>query len=259
MVQIHGHRGFRGRYPENSIKGFIEAKRLGVNAIELDLILTGDLQLIVNHDPWLRAGCYMINKTGEVPDQDINLFNKSFEAIKQYALGTKRDLNFPEQIPSPHRIPSFKEVIEHVDLQDVFWNIEIKSDEKRYGQYQAFPKEYAELVNQYILENSLSTSCMVQSFDSNFLNELEKLIPTYPLGLLVENELSLSQNLERLNFKPDFYNLNDVLVTKDLINQIHYKGIQCCVWTVNDKSRASKLITWGVDGLITDYPDELLK
>ena len=153
MTKIHGHRGFRGRYPENSIKGFIEAKKAGVDAIELDIVVSKDLELIVNHDPWLKSGAYMINKMGEVPDYDVNLFEKTFEEISQYALGTKKNINFLDQIPFPHQIPSFKDVVSHPQLQNTYWNIEIKSDDKWYGEYQPQPNKLANLVHDFILKN----------------------------------------------------------------------------------------------------------
>ncbi len=259
MTEIHGHRGFRGLYPENSIKGFIEAKKAGAHAIELDLVLTKDLKLVVNHDPWLKSGNYMINKLGHVPEYDVNLYEKDLIDIQQYALGTKRNLKFSNQIPFPHQIPSFEEVILHPDLQDVFWNIEVKSDEKWYGIHQIHPKEYATLVHEFIIEHRLINNCLVQAFDTNILNELNQLNPTYPLGFLVENQLGFEKNLDRLNFKPDFYNPDEVLVNKTLINQVHSLGIRCLVWTVNDNERAQELIDWEVDGLITDYPNLFLK
>lgn len=258
MTEIHGHRGFRGRYPENSIKGFIEAKKLGVDAIELDLVVSKDLQLIVNHDPWLKAGTFMINKTGEVPEEDINLFEKTSDQIATYALGTKRNLNFPEQTPFPHYAPTFKEVVSHADLQNTFWNIEIKSNEEWYDTYQPQPAVLAQLVFDFIKKQGLETSCLVQSFDCNFLNELKNLNPDYALGLLVENKKSLEENLKSLDFEPDFYNPDEVLVDKKLVEQIHAKGIKCLVWTVNEETRAQELIDYGVGGLITDYPNILL-
>lgn len=257
MTQIHGHRGFRGLHPENSIKGFIEAKKLKVDAIELDLVVTKDLQLIVNHDPWLKEGQYMINKTGEVPEETVNLFEKTRDEINQYALGTKRNLNFPEQIPAAHQISSFKDVVEHVELQNVFWNIEIKSNSKWYGDYQPESKEYAALVHEFILNNNLMNDCLIQCFDSIFLNALNEFQPHYPIGLLVDNTLSISKNLDKLDFKPNYYNPKETLVDKELISQIHAEEMECLVWTVNDEQRAKELISWGVDGLITDYPNRM--
>jgi glycerophosphoryl diester phosphodiesterase len=55
-ILVHGHRGARARLPENTLAGFQYAIRCGADAIELDLVLTGDGQVVVSHDPVLEAG-----------------------------------------------------------------------------------------------------------------------------------------------------------------------------------------------------------
>jgi glycerophosphoryl diester phosphodiesterase len=257
LSNIHGHRGFRGKYPENSIKGFIEAKKVRVDAIELDVVVSKDFQLIVNHDPWLKPGHFMINKTGEVPEEKVNLFEKTVEDIHQYALGTKRNLDFPQQIPFPHQIPTLEEVVNHSELQNTFWNIEIKSEEKWYDTYQPQAQVLAQLVFDFIRKEGLEKSCLVQSFDTTFLNELKKLKPSYPLGFLVKNKKSFQENIKNLDFTPEYFNPNKVMVDEKMISEIHAANVKCLIWTVNDLKRAKQLIDWGVDGIITDYPDEI--
>jgi glycerophosphoryl diester phosphodiesterase len=46
-VDIAGNRGFRGMYPENSIHGFVRAVKLGVNTVELDVVISKDNQVVV--------------------------------------------------------------------------------------------------------------------------------------------------------------------------------------------------------------------
>lgn len=254
MYTIHGHRGCRGYYPDNSIKGFVEAKRLNVDAIELDVVVSKDLKLIVSHDPWLTPGSYMINKTGEVPENEVNLFQTVSNELEKYALGTKRNLKFPKQIPSAHQIPTLEEVINHTQLQDVYWNIEIKSYPEWYDVYQPQPEIIADLVYNFIKDHHLESRCMVQSFDHNFLNTLYKYQVTFPLGFLVENNLDWKQNLSNLNFKPDFYNPKEGLIDQKLLIDLKGVDIKCLAWTVNKLSRAKQLLSWKIDGLITDYP-----
>ena len=55
-IRVHGHRGARARMPENTLAGFQYAVRCGADAIELDLVLTGDGQVVASHDPVLKAG-----------------------------------------------------------------------------------------------------------------------------------------------------------------------------------------------------------
>ena len=51
-MKIIGHRGWRGKYPENSLNGFEALSKLGVNALELDVIITKDKEILVSHEAW---------------------------------------------------------------------------------------------------------------------------------------------------------------------------------------------------------------
>ncbi|HEY7388083.1 MAG TPA: glycerophosphodiester phosphodiesterase family protein [Bryobacteraceae bacterium] len=56
MILVHGHRGAKARMPENTLPGFEYAIRIGVDAIELDVVVTQDGELVVSHDPILERG-----------------------------------------------------------------------------------------------------------------------------------------------------------------------------------------------------------
>jgi glycerophosphoryl diester phosphodiesterase len=61
---IIGHRGCRGLFPENSIKAFKEAISLGVNAIELDVVVSEDREIVVSHEPFMSQ-TYCLKPNGE--------------------------------------------------------------------------------------------------------------------------------------------------------------------------------------------------
>jgi glycerophosphoryl diester phosphodiesterase len=52
--QVHGHRGFRGHFPENTLIAFKEAIKAGADYIELDVLITKDSQVVVSHEPWFN-------------------------------------------------------------------------------------------------------------------------------------------------------------------------------------------------------------
>ena len=54
-LDLQGHRGMRGLFPENSILGFLKALELGVNTLELDIVMSGDTQLVVSHEPFISS------------------------------------------------------------------------------------------------------------------------------------------------------------------------------------------------------------
>ena len=77
--------------------------------------------------------------------------------------------------------------------------------------------------------------------------------------LLVENTLTPSQNLSKLNHKPYSYSPAYSLVSEQLITELHQKNIKLVPWTVNEELAISTLIRMGVDGIISDYPDIVLR
>jgi glycerophosphoryl diester phosphodiesterase len=56
-LDLQGHRGCRGLFPENSIPGFLHALEMGVTTLELDVHISKDGQVVVCHDPYLPAFC----------------------------------------------------------------------------------------------------------------------------------------------------------------------------------------------------------
>ena len=58
-MQVHGHRGARAVLPENTIAAFEYAIRLGVDAIELDVVVSSDDVVVVSHDPFLKSGVFI--------------------------------------------------------------------------------------------------------------------------------------------------------------------------------------------------------
>jgi len=61
--------------------------------------------------------------------------------------------------------------------------------------------------------------------------------------------------LKKLGFKPSIYSPYFKLINKKDINELHSKGVKLIPWTVNEMKDMKQLKQWGVDGLITDYPD----
>ena len=53
-IDKQGHRGCRGLMPENTIPAFLKAVDLGVNTLEMDIVITNDNQVIVSHEPFFN-------------------------------------------------------------------------------------------------------------------------------------------------------------------------------------------------------------
>src|SRR5581483_12492039 len=154
MVEIYGHRGARGLFPENTIEGFLYSAGLGIHGIELDVAVSKDKKVVVSHEPWMNP------KTCTKPDNSKvsfirrkNLYKMNYETIRQYDCGLRGNPDFPEQKRMPAYKPLLSEVIEKVEgclsnnkLPAIVYNIEIKSNWVSDNQLHPPPAEFVELV-----------------------------------------------------------------------------------------------------------------
>ena len=99
-LDIQGHRGCRGLYPENSIPAFKKALDLGVTTLELDVVISKDKKVVVSHEPFMNHHIVLDPRGNEIAANDersYNLFEMTYDSIKQYDCGTKGHQDFPFQ------------------------------------------------------------------------------------------------------------------------------------------------------------------
>ena len=262
-VNIQGHRGARGLYPENTLTGFIEAAKLGVDTLEMDVVISKDFKVVVSHEPWMHE-LFCTKPNGNRIEKDsqekYNLFKMPYSEIKTFNCGEIGNTEFPSQKKLSEYKPLLSDVIRSVqhniktnNLQDVAFNIEIKSELDEDNIFQPEPKTFTQLV--YNEVKNIKNKLIIQSFDVRVLQELRKLDKEIKIGLLAENENSSEENINRLGFIPFTYNPYFRLVNETLVSKLHSQNIQISPWTINETLDMKNLISMGVDGIITDYPD----
>jgi glycerophosphoryl diester phosphodiesterase len=266
-IIIQGHRGARGLYPENTLRGFFEAVKLGVDTIELDVVISADKKAVVSHEAWMNEhtcslpdGNPIKNGTGK----NYNLYKTDYAQIKTFDCGKRGNPEFPSQTAISSYKPLLNEVITGVErfteenaLAPVSYNIELKTEGED-GLFNPPPEVFSEIVVSEINKFEFGKRFNLQSFDVRLLEVMKKKISTTEFGLLVENEGGLSENIKKLNFLPDTYSPEFTLVNKELVAGVHGLGMKLIPWTVNEIKDMIDLIDLGVDGLITDYPDRLI-
>lgn len=267
--EVYGHRGCRGLLPENTIPGFIKATELGVDWLELDVVISGDGQVVVSHEPWmshricLRPGGDSI---GTDEERSLNIFRMSLSEIQGYDCGSLAHPDFPEQAPQAARKPALREVVEAVDdhamtnsLAAPGFMIEIKSDPALYGAYQPIPAEFARIVVETLDSLGIADRCVVQSFDPAVLEVMHAERPDITVAFLVENEAGWKENLKRLSFEPDIYSPHFSLIDAEDVEKLHKRNVEVVVWTVNEREDINAVLGLGVDGIISDYPDRVIE
>jgi glycerophosphoryl diester phosphodiesterase len=268
-IDIQGHRGARGKMPENSIPAFIYALDQGVTTLELDVVITKDGQVVVSHEPFLSHEiCYdSLNvEILESKEKTFNIYQMSYDQVSKCDCGSKGNPRFAEQTKIKTSKPLLSDVISEVEKHikgtthyEVQYNIEIKSDESGDDIFHPTPEVFSELVNVVITEYLPWRRIIIQSFDFRTLKYWHLKYPKVKLAALVENQKSIKSNLSNLGFNPNIYSPDYKLLTKNKVGELHNLGIQVVPWTVNDKSDMKKLVSWKVDGLITDFPDRAVE
>ena len=268
-IEVQGHRGDRGSFPENSIPAFISAVKKEVDVLELDVVISGDKKVLVSHEPYMSS-LYVSTPAGEpirkTEERSYNIYNMSYDSIRQFDTGSRGNPLFPRQEKIQTFKPLLSEVIDSVEsfvategLQAVKYNIELKSVEAFYGKFQPEPKEFVDLVMKIIQEKKIEGRIYIQSFDPRILNLMNENYPKIKIAYLVSYG-GIEENLSLLHFKPEIYSPDFRLVKNELfVDAIKSTGMKLIPWTVNNPQDIRKMIDFNVDGIITDYPERVLE
>jgi len=261
---IEGHRGCRGLYPENTIVAFIEAVKLGVNTLEMDVVVSKDGQLVVSHDPVIN--CDFCIYCEDDKQKEMNIYRLNYNEIKSIDCGSKFFSKFPEQKKMFANKPLLSDVIDTVEkfiaknqLPPVQYNIETKSTPEGDDVEHPKPAEFAKLLYDLLNEKNILSKSIIQSFDSRTLQVIHQTDTNVITALLVFDLDNFEKNIKQLGFNPAIYSPNFVLVSEKLVNKCHEQKIKVIPWTVNDEDKMVKMKELGVDGLITDYPDRAIR
>lgn len=281
---LQGHRGARGLAPENTLPAFERALTLGVSTLELDIGLTADGVVVIAHDPYLNplitrdaAGQWLPGSKGPL------IRSLSFAQLQAYDVGriqpgTPYASTFSNQQPvDGTRMPTLAALFERVKLlgaTGVRFNIETKLNPEQPGDT-ASPEQMTEALIKVVRDAGMLAQVSIQSFDWRTLQIVQRLepsIPTVYLSIQTANTNNISSGAWTAGFKiadhasvpamvkaagGAVWSPNGGAVTQALVQQGQALGLKVIPWTINQVADMARLIGWGVDGLITDYPDRL--
>ncbi|MBL7715602.1 MAG: glycerophosphodiester phosphodiesterase [Bdellovibrionales bacterium] len=267
-IEVHGHRGARAVLPENSMPAFEYALKAGVDVIELDLGVTKDRHLVILHDPVINpliCRDTTKSKVGSLIRKPIAVFEETLARVKQFDCGSMKNLRFLKQKKVPGTlIPTLDEFFTWINAstdpkaKTVRFNIEMKSEEAT-PNLAPPPAEFAKLLVDMLNKHAVLNRTIIQSFDHRTLLEAKKLAPTATLSALIEDRpkkslVEVTQSAGAQVVSPN----HEWLTAKD-VEECHKAGIKVVPWTANDKKDWKKLVSFGVDGIISDDPLELIQ
>lgn len=269
QLDIQGHRGARGLYPENSIEGFIYALQLGVNTLEMDVVISADGNVVVSHDPYISATICtdtLGNTIDKNAQKDFNLYKMTYEQIKKCDCGSLPHPSFPEQKKLKTYKPLLTEVIDAVEkyinengLGKVKYNIETKSTPSLDDIFQPKPNVFVDNLMGVVQQKNIDNRVVIQSFDARTIEYAHQKYPSIKTALLVPFPLNAVKALKNLSYTPNILSPNYKSVNKKVLKYCKGNKIQVIPWTVNDEKTMEKLINLGMDGIITDYPNKLIE
>ena len=284
-----GHRGARGLYPENTLPAFAAALAIGVTTLEMDVGLTRDGVLVVHHDRRLDPQRTRNADGTWIEEPGPTIFGLDAAALRTYDVGRARPESrvakrFPGQAGLEGvAIPTLAEVItwaETASKRTIRYNIETKIAPDAPAET-APPEVMAEALATLIQETGITERATIQSFDWRTLRHAQEFAPAINTVYLTA-EQSWLNNLERgqpgvspwtAGFDPDDYEGSvprAIEAAGGAVWSPYYRdlrgadlaeakrlGLRVVVWTVNEPATMRSLIDFGVDGIITDYPDRL--
>lgn len=268
-MDLEAHRGGRGLMPENSIEAMISALDLGVTTLEMDLGISKDGQVVVSHDSYMSSDFMHKPDGSEISkseEKTLLLYGMNYEEIKSYDGGTKPHPQFPEQKKLKTYKPLFSELIDSVEnyiknnkLKPVMYNVEIKSTPTGDGTEHPTPDIFVEKVMSIIQQKKISKRTLIQSFDVRPLQVLHQSYPKQKLSYLIYTKDSFSNHIKTLGFTPAVLSPLYTVVTPELVKETHQQKVAIIPWTVNSLADIEKMRDLQVDGIISDYPNLLLK
>ncbi|MDQ0037727.1 glycerophosphoryl diester phosphodiesterase [Variovorax boronicumulans] len=284
---LQAHRGGRGLAPENTLAAFSNAIDLGVTTLELDIGLTADNVVVISHDTALNpdhtrdaGGNWLAAKSGaavrsltlaQLQTYDVGRLNPTSNYGKQFALQQPRD---------GERIPTLAALFALVQARGaaagtVRFNIETKIDPNKPDETAA-PEPMVRALLAEIDKAKMADRVTIQSFDWRTLALVGQLAPQLPraylstartlkdsrwtAGLDAAGFASVPQLVQAAAGKsagPVIWSPAYADLTPAVIKEAQKLGMKVLPWTVNQRADMQRLMDWGADGLITDYPDVL--
>ena len=267
-IDLQGHRGCRGLYPENTIPAFEHAIDLDIPTLELDVVISKDKEVIVSHEPFFNHSITTLpndEQISEENEKDFNMYTLTYEEIKGIDVGRKVFDRFPDQTKMATYKPSLAEMVKKVEEKVKVegkslpnYNIEIKRTPEGDNVFHPDYKEFADLVIQEIEDLGIMDRTTVQCFDVETLQYCHVAYPHVKLVYLIQNNNPIEENIKILGFTPHVYSPYFKLVSNRVVTYCDNNTMLLIPWTVNEKEDMMDLMKMGVHGIISDYPDRLI-
>lgn len=243
---IVGHRGSAGLSPENTVASFEQAAAPDADYIEVDVNLSADGSLVLFHD---TTGKRTTDVEEVFPDRaDDPLVTFTLEELRRLDAGSYFSDEFAGE-----PVPTLLEAVQVTDPQTGI-SIELKSPENSPGVEQALATALES--NRYWRPLIARDQVVVSSFDEESLRTFHALAPHIPV-LYIGNVPQDDAELAELATWADGIVTNYRSLDPADVARVQSTGLTLDVYTVNSIEAMQEVTSWGVDSIITDFPEVL--
>jgi glycerophosphoryl diester phosphodiesterase len=225
------HRGYSGKFPENTLRALMEAEAVGADMIELDVRLSKDNRAVVIHDSTVNRTS---DGTGEVESLSV-------DDIQSFDAGSWFGASFAGE-----KIPTLVEVFANWRGEAAL-NVEIKPSSLERE------KLIVDQVVEIVQRKELHHKILISSFSISVLREVVAADASIAVALLEMRDvvrLDEVADLPLASYHPEYRTLTD-----ELVKEAHQRGSRVFPHTINDVDEMKRLLSLGVDGVITNYPN----
>lgn len=223
---VIGHRGAMGHETENTLASIQKALDLGVDMIEIDVFKISSGEIVVFHDETVDR---LANSGGNIEEYNISQVNQL-------------------TLDGGHKIPMLQDVLKLINNQ-VALNIELKGADTA--------DKVNHIVNYYVESNGWSAdNFVISSFKWDELQTMREKNKDIKIAVLTEKNpleaIEMASELNAVAINPNYKTL-----TQENTAKIQSEGFKVYTWTVNEPEDIQKMIEFGVDGIITNYPERV--
>lgn len=232
MTKNFAHRGYSGKYPENTMLAFRKAVEAGADGIELDVQLSKDGVPVVIHDEMVDRTTNGKGRVKELTLAELRELDASYIYAGQYGLNP---------------IPTFREYCEFVKDLPIITNIEMKTG---VFEYLGMEEKVWAMIQEYHLEEKV----IISSFNHFTILRMQEIAPKLKYGFLSETWIIDAGKYCHAHgvscYHPLFRNL-----TEEVVRELKQYGLEINTYTVNTEEDVRDLVGKGVDIVIGNFPE----
>lgn len=235
-MKLIAHRGASGYAPENTLASFRKAIEMGAKAVEFDVQMSKDNELLVIHDFYLQR---------TTSGQGVVMF-EDYKTIRSYDAGSSFDSSFSKEY-----VPLLEEVLD-LFPEDMEIHLEIK---KNFMETRNFEED----IYQLIKKRGLIETTIFSSFDHHCLQNLLK-HKDVKVGVLIgASMIDTTDYLTAHGLASFSLHQEATYVTPQLVKEVHDANLKLNSFGVDDPTLAKHFMQIGVDGIFTNYLDILTR